>query len=115
MITGATAFGIDCGGSIYTEVCSNYINGAWMGLNIGGGQYCTARSNFIQDCTGAGVAVQNVESDGSGDNFGLACTELSICGNWINYSGSVTGILIRDAAQNIRVEDNVIMVNAGAI
>ena len=113
MITGATAFGIDCGGSIYTEVDSNYINGAWMGLNIGGGQYCTARSNFIQDCTGAGIAVQNVESDGSGDNFGLACTGLSICGNWINYSGSVTGILIRDAAQNTRVEDNVIMVNAG--
>lgn len=114
MVTGATAFGIDCGGSIYTEVSSNYINGAGGGLNIGGGQYCTARANFIQDCTGYGIGVQNVESDGSGDNFGLACTGLSIVGNWINYSGSVTGILIRDGAQNIRIEDNVIVANSGA-
>ena len=114
MITGATAFGIDCGGSIYTEVDSNYINGALTGLNIGGGQYCTARSNFIQDSTAAAIAVQNVESDGSGDNFGLACVGLSIVGNWITYSGSVVGILIRDAAQNVRVEDNVILANSGA-
>ncbi|WP_298213993.1 right-handed parallel beta-helix repeat-containing protein [Acidocella sp.] len=114
MVTGATAFGIDCGGSIYTEVENNYINGAITGLNIGGGLYCIARSNFIQDCTGAGIGVQNVESDGAGDNFGLACTGLSIIGNWINYSGSVIGILIRDAVKNVRVEDNVILANAGA-
>ncbi len=72
MISGASAFGIDCGGAIYTEVDSNYINGALIGLNIGGGQYCTARGNFIQDSTGISIAVQNVESDGSGDNFGLS-------------------------------------------
>ena len=114
MITGASAFGIDCGGSIYTEVDNNYINGALIGLNIGGGQYCTARANFIQDCTGQSIAVQNVESDGSGNNFGLACTGLSIVGNWINYSGNVVGILIRDGAQNVLVEDNVIVANAGA-
>ncbi len=114
MITGATAFGIDCGGSIYTEVDSNYINGAHTGLNIGGGQYCTARSNFIQDSTAAAITVQNVESDGAGDNFGLACVGLSIVGNWINYSGNVVGILIRDAAQNVRVEDNILLANAGA-
>ncbi|MGE4482000.1 right-handed parallel beta-helix repeat-containing protein [Acidocella sp.] len=114
MITGATAFGIDCGGSIYTEVDSNYINGSYTGINIGGGQYCTARSNFIQDCTAIGIAVQNVESDGSGDNFGLACTGLSIVGNWIAYSGNTVGVLIRDGAQNVRVEDNILMASAGS-
>ncbi len=114
MISGASAFGIDCGGSIYTEVDSNYINGALIGLNIGGGQYCTARGNFIQDSTGISLAVQNVEADGGGDNFGLACTDLSIIGNWINYSGNVVGIMIRDAAQNILVADNVIVGDAGA-
>ncbi len=114
MITGATAFGIDCGGSIYTEVDSNYINGAHIGLNIGGGQYCTARANFIQDSLGAGITVQNVESNGAEDNFGLACVGLSIVGNWINYSGGVVGILVRDAAQNVRVEDNILVANAGA-
>jgi len=114
MIGGASTFGIDCGGSIYTEVDNNYINGALIGLNIGGGQYCTARENFVQDCTGTAIAAQNVESDGAGDNFGLACTGLSIVGNWINYSGSVNGILIRDGAQNVLVEDNVIMAQPGA-
>jgi hypothetical protein len=114
MITGATAFGVDCGGSIYTEVDNNYINGALTGLNIGGGQYCSARSNFIQDCVGSAVAVQNVEGNGAGDDFGLACTGLSIVGNWINYSGNSIGILIRDGAQNVLVEENVIMAQPGA-
>lgn len=114
MVSGASAFGIDCGGSIYTEVDSNYINGAYIGLNIGGGQYCTARSNFIQDSTAVGVAVQNVEGDGSGDNFGLPCKDLSIVGNWITFSGYVIAILIRDAAQNILVADNIILGNPGA-
>ncbi|MDE8345612.1 MAG: right-handed parallel beta-helix repeat-containing protein [Acidocella sp.] len=114
MVTGASAFGIDCGGSVYTEVDHNYINGAYIGLNIGGGQHCMARGNFIQDCTGVGIAVQNVESDGGGDNFGLACDGLSIIGNWIGYGGNVTAILIRDAAQNILVQDNVIVGEPGA-
>jgi len=114
MISGASAFGIDCGGAIYTEVDNNYINGALIGLNIGGGQYCTARANFIQDSTGISLAVQNIEGDGGGGNFGLTCTDLSIIGNWINYSGNVVGILIRDAPQNILVADNIIVGNAGA-
>lgn len=114
MIYGASAFGIDCGGSIYTTVDHNYINGAGTGLNIGGGQYCTARANFIQDCAGTAIGAQNVESDGIGDNFGLACTGLSIVGNWINYSGGSTGILVRDGVQNVLVEENVIMAQPGA-
>jgi parallel beta-helix repeat protein len=114
MIVGASPFGIDCGGSIYTEVADNYIDGAVYALNIGGGRNCTARNNFIQDFTGCGISVENVESDGIGDDFNLACSDLSIIGNWINYSGSITAILIRDAAQNIVVKDNVILANPGA-
>lgn len=114
MVSGASAFGIDCGGSIYTEVDNNYINGALYGLNIGGGQNCTARANFLQDCTGNAIAVQNVESDGQSHNFGLACSDLSIIGNWINYSGGAVGILVRDAAQKILIEDNILVAAAGA-
>lgn len=114
MVSGNSAFGIDCGGSIYTEVDNNYINGALIGLNIGGGQYCTARANFLQDCTAVGIAVQNVEGDGSGDNFGLACTGLSIIGNWITYAGNVMPIEVRDGAQNVLIEENVIYGKPGA-
>jgi hypothetical protein len=114
MITGAAAFGIDCGGSIYTEVDSNYIDGALIGLNIGGGQFCTARSNFIVDCQGISLAAQNVESNGAGDNFNLSCTDLSIIGNFISFSGYVLGIIIRDGAQNVLVKDNIIVGQSGA-
>jgi len=114
MVNGASAFGIDCGGSIYTEVGNNYINGALVGINIGGGQNCTARNNFIQDCAGVGFSIQNVEGDGHGGNFGLTCSDLSIIGNWINYSGNVVAILIRDAPQNLLIADNVIVANPGA-
>ncbi len=113
MVSGASPFGIDCGGSIYTDVDNNYINGASVGLNIGGGQNCTARANFIQDCTAQSISIQNVESDGSGDNFGLPCTNLSVVGNWINYGGNGFGIVVRDGAQNVLIEDNTIVVNAG--
>jgi len=113
MISGSSPFGIDCGGSVYTDVDNNFINGSLVGLNIGGGQNCRARSNFIQDCTQQSISVQNVEGDGGGDNFGLACTDLSIVGNWISYSGSALGIVVRDGAQNLLVEDNVIFVSSG--
>jgi parallel beta-helix repeat protein len=114
MVTGASAFGIDCGGSIYTEVSNNYVNGASVGVNIGGGQYCTAKNNFIQDCTGSGIAAQNVESNGRGQDFNLSCTGLSIIGNWIAYSGEVFAIVVRDAAQNVLIADNVILAEPGA-
>ncbi len=114
MISGGSAFGIDCGGAIYTEVDNNYINGVNIGLNIGGGQYCTAQANFLQDCPGIAISVQNVESNGNGDNFNLSCTDLSIIGNWINYSGNGVGILVRDNAQNILIKNNIIVADAGA-
>jgi len=114
MVTGGSAFGIDCGGSIYTEVDSNYIDGALIGLNIGGGQFCIARSNFIVDCQGVSLAAQNVESNGASDNFNLACTDLSIIGNFISFSGYVLGIIIRDGAQNVLVKDNIVLGQPGA-
>lgn len=68
----------------------------------------------MQDCTGIGIAVQNVESNGNGVNFGLACTDLSIIGNWINYSGNAVAILLRDAPQNVLIAENVIVAQPGA-
>jgi parallel beta-helix repeat protein len=114
MITGASAFGIDCGGSIYTDVSDNYVDGPVSGINIGGGQNCMARNNFLQDCTGVGISVQNVESDGAGHDFNLACSDLTISGNWITTSGFVIGILLRDAPQNIVITDNIILGEPGA-
>lgn len=113
MITGKTNFGIDSGGAEYNTIDSNYITGANIGLNVGGSLYCSVKSNFLQDCMSLSINVENVESDGNNDNFGLACTGLSISGNWISYSAGGAGITILDAAQNICVEYNTIFIEPG--
>lgn len=112
MIVGAGSFGIDAGGSIFVELAGNYINGAEFGLGIGGSQNCTVRGNFIQDCAAAIIAL-NVESDGRGDNFGIACNNLSLIGNWIYYGAGGQGIVLRDAPQAVFVADNVVVASGG--
>jgi hypothetical protein len=112
MIVGAGSFGIDAGGSIFVELTGNYINGAEFGLGIGGSQNCTVRDNFIQDCAAAIIAL-NVESDGRGDNFGIACNNLSLIGNWIYYGAGGQGIVLRDAPQAVFVADNIVVATGG--
>lgn len=113
MIVGVGAFGIDAGGSVFVELAGNYVNGAEFGLGIGGSQNCTVRGNFIQDCA-AGIIALNVESDGRGDNFGIACNNLSLIGNWIHYGAGGQGIVLRDAPQAVLVADNVVVATGGA-
>jgi hypothetical protein len=112
MIVGAGSFGIDAGGSIFVELAGNYVNGAEFGIGIGGSQNCTVRGNFIQDCSAAIIAL-NVESDGRGDNFGIACNNLSLIGNWIYYGAGGQGIVLRDAPQGVFVADNVVVATGG--
>lgn len=113
MISGATNFGIDSGGAQYNTIDSNYIYGPNIGLNVGGSLYCSVRSNFLQDCGSLSINVENIESNGNNDNFGLACRGLSISGNWMSYGSGGAGITILDAAQNICVEDNTIFTELG--
>lgn len=49
-----------------------------------------------------------MESDGRGDNFGIACNNLSIIGNWIGYDTGGSGIILHDAPQLVLVAENVI-------
>ncbi|MCF3945317.1 right-handed parallel beta-helix repeat-containing protein [Acidiphilium iwatense] len=108
MITGTGGFGIDAGGSIFVDLTGNYIDGPTIGIGIGGSQNCTVRGNFIQDCA-IGIIALNVESDGRGDNFGIACNNLSIIGNWIGYNTGGSGIVLRDAPQLVLVAENVVL------
>ncbi len=114
MISGASPFGIDSGGAIFTNITGNYINGASIGLNAGGSQNCVLRGNYIQDCTNIAINIENVESDGRGNNFGIACNQLSITDNWIYYQPGGQGIIVRDGAQNILIAQNNVVANAGA-
>ncbi len=112
MITNAGGFGIDAGGSVFVELSGNYCDGQTIGIGIGGSQNCTVRGNFIQDCT-TGIEALNVESDGRGTDFGIACNNLEIAGNRINYGPGGYGIVLKDAPQLVVVRDNIVSSGTG--
>ena len=115
VITGASQYGIDAGGSIVTEISGNHVSGSVHGITPGGGQNVRVASNVIKDCSGWSVLVNNVETDGAGNNFGMACTNLSIVDNMIGFSigGGGGGILLLDNPQNVQIARNCI-VGSGA-
>ncbi|MBV9756816.1 MAG: right-handed parallel beta-helix repeat-containing protein [Alphaproteobacteria bacterium] len=108
MITGSSQFGIDAGGSINSGVTQNYINGVVHGINPGGSLNMRVSGNWIQECTGWAILVNNVETDGSGINFGLACSDMAITDNWICFgmANGGGGVLLLDGPQNVLVARN---------
>lgn len=108
VISGSSQFGIDAGGSINSGITQNYINGVVHGINPGGSLNMRISDNWIQECTGWAILVSNVETDGSGVNFGLACSNLAITDNWICFAmaNGGGGVLLLDGPQNILVARN---------
>jgi hypothetical protein len=115
VITGASQYGIDAGGSIFSDIAGNHVSGAVHGITPGGGQSVRVAGNMIQNCNGWAVLANNVETDGQGRNFGLACTDLAITDNWIGFSvaSGGGGILLLDNPQNVLVARNCV-VGSGA-
>jgi hypothetical protein len=106
-IIGASAFGIDVGGSVMCDVSVNTVTQANIGVNCGGSTNLRVDGNVIQDCTSWGVVVENVESDASGLTFGIACQGLAITANWIGMpTNSAGGIALRNGPQNVHVARN---------
>ncbi len=105
-IAGAAQFGIDSGGSIVLDVSANHIAGAAVGINPGGSQGVRVTGNYLQD-NGWAIIAYNVETDGTGNNFGLATTNLTLADNTIGISsGNGGGIWLIDAPQNVLVQRN---------
>ncbi len=106
-VTGASAFGIDAGGSVTCDVSGNTVTQASTGVNCGGSTNLRVDGNVIQDCTSWGVAVENVESDASGQTFGIACQGLALTANWIGMpSNAAGGIVLRNGPQGVLVARN---------
>ncbi len=105
-ITGAALYGIDCGGSQASDISANQIQGGGYGINCGGGTDMRVAGNAIQDCTMWGICANNVETDGHGANFGMACTNLAITENWIRFTGSAGGVCLRDGPSNVLIARN---------
>jgi len=108
MVTASGQYGIDAGGSIYSEIDANTVDGAVHGINPGGSQGLRVRGNRVQDCSGWAVLVNNVETDGAGNSFGIACTGLTITDNTISFAmaNGGGGVLLTDAPQNVLVARN---------
>ncbi len=106
VIAGAAQFGIDCGGSMAMDVASNHITGAAVGINPGGSVGVRVTANYLQGNVWA-ITAYNVETDGHGDNFGMATSDLVISDNWIGISSSAGGgIFLIDAPQSVLVARN---------
>ncbi len=113
-ITGASQFGIDSGGSLALDVSGNHVTGAAVGINPGGSQSVRVTGNTLQD-NGWAMLVYNVETDGSGNNFGISTANLAITGNTIGISSPAGGgIYLIDAPQSIIIADNNFVGSNGA-
>jgi hypothetical protein len=116
MVTGAAGYGIDCGGSIASEVSSNRITGAYFGINCGGSTAVRLHSNTLQDCVAWAIVANNVESDGEGHSFGVACTGLAITENWIGLSAAAMGgIWLHDGPSAVTVARNLFVGSNDAV
>jgi len=107
MVTGTSAYGIDIGGSVSCDVSGNSVTQANIGVNCGGSTNLRVSGNVIQDCASWGIMVENVESDASGETFGIACQGLALTDNWIGMpSNSAGGIALRNGPQCVHVARN---------
>ena len=113
-VVGASQFGIDAGGSQTVDIALNHITGAAVGINPGGSIGTRVTANYLQDNVWA-VTAYNVETDGSGHNFGQATSNLTITDNTIGISSSNGGgILLADAPQEVLVARNSFVGTGGA-
>lgn len=107
IVTGASTYGIDCGGSINSDISYNFVDGPVIGLNVGGSADVRVSGNDVQNCAQWAILVANVETDSYGQNFGIACNSLTLADNWIAMpSATAGGISLRDGPTNVAVARN---------
>ena len=116
VVTGASQYGIDAGGSIFSDIQSNIITGPVIGINCGGGQNVRVLDNIFESCSGWSVLVNNVETDGNGSNFGMSCKNLEISRNsFCLDSVNGGGVYLADNPQNVALKDNCFVATGGAV
>lgn len=101
-VVGASQYGIDAGGSIALDIASNHVSGAVVGINPGGSTDVRVTANYLAGNIWA-ITVYNVETDGKGQNFGLAATNMTITENTGLLADGACGISLIDAPQSVAV------------
>lgn len=113
LVAGPSYFGIDAGGSVDCEVSGNLVQGCAVGINPGGSRGVRVSGNQLL-ANGWGITAYDVETDGHGQNFGIACEALTLEANRIVLrDGSGGGIYLLDAPQGVAVVRNAFFGGAG--
>jgi len=115
MVTGSAPYGIDCGGSLNADFSQNHVIGHGVGINCGGGTCVRVDGNTLQGSSSWALQVNNIETDGQGNNFGMPCSQLALTDNWIAMtSAGAGGILLRDGPQAVLIARNQFVGSNGA-
>lgn len=105
-VCGPGQFGIDAGGCLDCEIADNLVQDCSVGINCGGGKGVRVTSNRLFD-NAWGITAYQVETDGQGRNFGIACRDLCLDHNVIGLRDSNGGgVLLSDGPENVIVTDN---------
>ncbi len=106
VVSGPGYYGVDAGGCIDCDVSGNLVQGFSVGINPGGSRGVRIADNQLVG-NSWGITAYNVETDGRGQNFGIACQGLTIEGNRIVLKdGSGGGVYLIDAPQGVAVTRN---------
>ena len=115
MVSGPSFFGIDAGGCVDCEVSGNLVQGCSVGINPGGSRGVRVADNHLLG-NGWGITAYLIETDGHGQNFGIACEGLTIEGNRIVLrDGSDGGVYLIDAPQGVVVARNAFFPGNGSV
>lgn len=115
MVAAPGYFGIDAGGSDGCEVQGNTVQGCAVGINPGGSRNVRVSGNQLLGNIW-GVTVYDMESDGHGTPFGIACSGLVVEGNRIVLrDGSGGGVALLDGVRGAMVSRNAFFPGAGSV
>ena len=104
-IVGPGGFGIDSGGSSDTSITSNVVLSCAIGINPGGSTRIRVADNKLLSNKRA-VTLFQVETDGHGTNFGIACSDIWIEENLIQLDAGTGGIFLLDGPERVEITGN---------
>lgn len=105
IVVGPGQYGIDAGGSTDLTISNNLIESCAVGVNAGGGNRNRLVSNTLVGNQRA-VTIFQVETDGHGLNFGLACSDIWIEQNVIQIEQGAGGIFLFDGPARVDIRRN---------
>ncbi len=112
-VVGPGQFGIDAGGSSDTEISSNAVVNCAVGINAGGSVRVNVADNKLVGNSRA-VTVFQVETDGRGQNFGLACSDIWLERNLIQIEDGGAGVCLFDGPERVEISRNRLL-SSGAV